>query len=66
MGNNPRIRRLGLIRVSEPDEGVRRYLLARLDDISLATPHSNGNGNGNGNARSPLERSVARARLQQR
>jgi hypothetical protein len=31
---------LGLIRVSEPDEGVRRYLLARLDDISLATPHS--------------------------
>jgi hypothetical protein len=29
-----------LIRVSEPDEGVRRYLLARLDDISLATPHS--------------------------
>ncbi len=62
MGNNPRIRRLGLIRVSEPDEGVRRYLLARLDDISLATPHSNGNGS----ARSPLERSVARARLQQR
>jgi hypothetical protein len=36
---------LGLIRVSEPDEGVRRYLLARLDDISLATPHSH-NGNG--------------------
>jgi hypothetical protein len=40
MHQNPRIRRLGLIRVSEPDEGVRRYLLARLDDISLATPHS--------------------------
>ena len=40
MQQNPRIRRLGLIRVSQPDEGVRRYLLARLDDISLATPHS--------------------------
>ena len=40
MHQNPRIRRLGLIRVSQPDEGVRRYLLARLDDISLATPHS--------------------------
>jgi hypothetical protein len=38
MPANPRIRRLGLIRVSHPDEGVRRYLLARLDDISLATP----------------------------
>jgi hypothetical protein len=40
MQPNPRIKRLGLIRVSQPDEGVRRYLLARLDDISLATPHS--------------------------
>jgi hypothetical protein len=40
MQHNPRIRRLGLIRVSQPDEGVRRYLLARLDDISLATPYS--------------------------
>jgi hypothetical protein len=29
---------LGLIRVSQPDERVRRYLLARLDDISLSTP----------------------------
>jgi hypothetical protein len=36
--NNPRVRRIGLIRVSETDEGVRRYLLARLDEISLATP----------------------------
>ena len=45
MPHNPRIRRLGLIRVSEPDEGVRRYLLARLDDISLATPYSD-NGAG--------------------
>jgi hypothetical protein len=43
MHQNPRIRRLGLIRVSQPDEGVRRYLLARLDDISLATP-PNGDG----------------------
>jgi hypothetical protein len=40
MERNPHIRRLGLIRISQPDEGVRRYLLARLDDISLATPHS--------------------------
>jgi hypothetical protein len=38
MHQNPRIRRLGLIRVSQPDERVRRYLLARLDDISLSTP----------------------------
>jgi hypothetical protein len=38
MHQNPRIRRLGLIRVSQPDEGVRRYLLARLDEISLSTP----------------------------
>jgi hypothetical protein len=51
--NNPRIRRIGLIRVSEPDEGVRRYLLARLDDLSLATPPGS---NGNGSARPPLER----------
>jgi hypothetical protein len=38
MHQNPRIRRLGLVRVSQPGEGVRRYLLARLDEISLSTP----------------------------
>lgn len=38
MQQNPRIRRLGLIQVSQQDEGIRRYLLARLDDVSLATP----------------------------
>ena len=37
MQQNPRIRRLGLIQVSHQDEGIRRYLLARLDDVSLAT-----------------------------
>jgi hypothetical protein len=38
MQRNPRIRRIGLIQVSQQDEGIRRYLLARLDDVSLATP----------------------------
>jgi hypothetical protein len=35
MQRTPRIRRLGLVRVSREDESVRRYLLARLDDLSL-------------------------------
>jgi len=43
MHQNPRIRRLGLIRVGQVDEGVRRYRLARLDDVSLSTPPARGN-----------------------
>ncbi len=27
-----------MIQVSHQDEGIRRYLLARLDEVSLATP----------------------------
>ena len=38
MQQNPRIRRLGLIPISQPGEGVRRYMLARLEEVSLATP----------------------------
>jgi hypothetical protein len=38
MQQNPRIRRLGLIPISQQGEGVRRYTLARLEEVSLATP----------------------------
>ena len=37
MGKNPRIRRLTLIPAGE-DEAVRRYRLARLDEVALASP----------------------------
>jgi hypothetical protein len=46
----PRVNRIGLVPVSQPGEAVRRYRLARLEDVSLATPpadvttpHRNGN-----------------------
>jgi hypothetical protein len=45
----PRVNRIGLVPVSQPGETVRRYRLARLEDVSLATPpgapepHRNGN-----------------------
>lgn len=38
MQQNPRIRRLGLVPISQQGEGVRRYMLARLEEVSLATP----------------------------
>lgn len=38
MGTNPRIRRLTLIPLEGPDEELRRYRLARMDEIALATP----------------------------
>lgn len=37
MGNRPRIRRLTLIPSGE-DEQMRRFRLARLDEIALASP----------------------------
>ena len=40
-----RMKRLGLVPVSSADPAVRRYRLARLEEVSLATP-PNGNGNG--------------------
>jgi hypothetical protein len=42
----PRINRIGLVPVSQPGEAVRRYRLARLEDVSLATPPSHGHRNG--------------------
>jgi hypothetical protein len=36
----PRVNRIGLVPVSQPGEAVRRYRLARLEDVSLATPVS--------------------------
>ncbi len=38
-----RMSRLGLVPVTSADPAVRRYRLARLEEISLATP-PNGNG----------------------
>ena len=38
-----RVNRLGLVPVSSTDPAVRRYRLARLEDVALATP-PNGNG----------------------
>jgi hypothetical protein len=34
----PRVTKIGLVPVSQPGEAVRRYRLARLEDVSLATP----------------------------
>jgi hypothetical protein len=38
MGANPRIRRLALVPFEGPDDTLRRYRLARMDEIALATP----------------------------
>ena len=38
MGVNPRIRRLTLVPFEGPDDELRRYRLARMDEIALATP----------------------------
>jgi hypothetical protein len=35
---NPRIRRLALVPFEGPDDALRRYRLARMDEIALATP----------------------------
>lgn len=40
-----RINRLGLVPVSSMDPAVRRYRLARLDEVALETP-PNGSDNG--------------------
>jgi hypothetical protein len=42
----PRVRRLVLIRDSGSDERIRRYRLARLDDIALTSPPDSAAGNG--------------------
>jgi hypothetical protein len=38
MAANPRIRRLTLVPQWGPNDELRRYRLARLDEIALATP----------------------------
>ena len=38
MAANPRIRRLALVPFEGPDDTLRRYRLARMDEIALATP----------------------------
>ena len=38
MREEPRFTRLAMVRLGGPGEGVRRYGLARLDEIALATP----------------------------
>jgi len=38
MDANPRIRRITLIPYEGPDDELRRYRLARMDEIALATP----------------------------
>ena len=38
MHEEPRFTRLAMVRLGGTNEGVRRYGLARLDEIALATP----------------------------
>jgi hypothetical protein len=38
MAGNPRIRRLTLVPFEGPNDELRRYRLARMDEIALATP----------------------------
>jgi len=38
MGTNPNIKRWGLFRTEGPHDAVRRYQLARLEEVSLAYP----------------------------
>jgi hypothetical protein len=38
MAANPRIRRLTLVPHPGPNDELRRYRLARMDEIALATP----------------------------
>jgi hypothetical protein len=38
MAANPRIRRITLVPYEGPDDELRRYRLARMDEIALATP----------------------------
>jgi hypothetical protein len=38
MPHNPRIRRLALVPVEGPHDELRRYRLARMDELALATP----------------------------
>lgn len=38
MAGNPRIRRLALVPFEGPNDELRRYRLARMDEIALATP----------------------------
>ena len=38
MAANPRIRRLTLVPYSHPDEELRRYRLARMEEIAFAVP----------------------------
>lgn len=38
MHEEPRFTRLAMVRLGGAGEGVRRYGLARLDEIALATP----------------------------
>jgi len=38
MHEEPRFTRLAMVRLGGTGEGVRRYGLARLDEIALATP----------------------------
>jgi hypothetical protein len=39
MAGDQCIRRIGLVRSSAPNEAIRRYRLARLDEIALAAPY---------------------------
>jgi hypothetical protein len=46
-----RVHRIGLVPVSSMDRSVRRYRLARLEEVALATPPESGrylNGHRNG------------------
>ena len=38
MGNTPNIKRWGLFRTDGPHDAVRRYQLARLEEVALAYP----------------------------
>ena len=49
----PRITRIGLVPVSRPDESVRRYRLARLEEVALAEDGFAASGNGKPHTHEP-------------
>ncbi len=42
MALNGPIRRIAVVRLGGPTDNVRRYRLARLDEVAMASPHSSG------------------------
>ncbi|HEY1594053.1 MAG TPA: hypothetical protein VGF74_01555 [Thermoleophilaceae bacterium] len=58
-----RVKRLGLVPITSLDPAVRRYRLARLEEVALETPP---NGNGHRNGARPLRRVESPAGIRDR